>query len=425
LRERNFEVLVSQAPATYAGRPMLLVLLLVFHFVCAGAIVYGLNWLALIPWRKLGEVHWTVRARLLWPVRRASGILMVSVPGALAAAQIYWFPEIPLVYALAAMAGVMGAMLGTWPMARAVFPERTFGRWLRDLGSMFIVRILLVCVWVGAVILMPREVNRETFVIPFVVIVFTLWQIYGGSLWLLRTAGLLVAPSERLIRIVQEVADSMGLPLPRIWELRGFGANAIAFPAINTLVVTEGLLAALPNEELSAVCAHEFGHLSEPKRVVFMRILSAFVLLPGIYFKPVIAAWGFTGYLVLLIAVVLISRSVNAFRRRMEKRADSVAAAYEGLSEGTYARALERVYEINQIPAVISGPLTHPHLYDRLLAAGVTPTYPRPAAPARFSWSFVVAMLLLIVSAATAILLADAASHEPRAAMRSQHQHPQ
>jgi Zn-dependent protease with chaperone function len=401
---------------------MLLVTLLLLHFVCAAAIVYGINWLALVPLRKVREAHWTERARVLWPVRRASGMMMISVPGALAAAQILFFPEIPLGYAFVAVAGFAGASLGTWPMARAVFPERPFDRWLRDLGSTLILRFFQVLVWVGAVIAMPREVNRETFIITFAVLAFTLWQIYGGMLWLLRVTGLLVAPSERLTRIVHELAASMGLPLPKLWELRGFGANAVAFPVLNTLVVTEGLRAALPNEELSAVCAHEFGHLSESRGVVFIRILSAFVLLPGIYFKPAIAAWGIAGYIVLLVAVVLLSRAMNAFRRKMEKRADSMAAENEGPSAGTYARALERIYEINQVPAVISGPLTHPNLYDRLLAAGVTPAYPRPPAPARFSWSFVVALLLLMASSAVVILRVDQANDRwHRAAMRAQH----
>jgi hypothetical protein len=202
---------------------MLLVILLVLHFACAAAIVYGLDWLALIPWRRARDAHWTVRARLLWPVRRASGMLVVSVPGALAAAQLLWFPEIPLVDAFAAAAGVVGATLGTWPVARAILPERPLGRWLRDLGSTFVIRFLLASVWVVAAIYMPSEVSVATVIIPLIVIAFTLWLIFGGMLWLLRVSGHLVTPSERLTRIVHELAASMGLPLPKVWELHGFG----------------------------------------------------------------------------------------------------------------------------------------------------------------------------------------------------------
>jgi hypothetical protein len=40
------------------------------------------------------------------------------------------------------------------------------------------------------------------------------------------------------------------------------------------------------------------------------------------------------------------------------------------------------MYEGNLVPAVLRGRrLTHPHLYDRLVAAGLAPAYPRPAPP--------------------------------------------
>jgi hypothetical protein len=44
--------------------------------------------------------------------------------------------------------------------------------------------------------------------------------------------------------------------------------------------------------------------------------------------------------------------------------------------------ALERIYEVNLVPAVLGHKLApHPDLYDRQLAAGYTPSYPRPDRP--------------------------------------------
>jgi hypothetical protein len=78
----------------------------------------------------------------------------------------------------------------------------------------------------------------------------------------------------------------------------------------------------------------------------------------------------------------------------MEKRADQIAADKQ-LQEGVYARALEKLYRENQIPAVnVNDRQTHPHLYDRMLAAGITPDYPRPAKPQRFT---VMGWALLII----------------------------
>ena len=69
----------------------------------------------------------------------------------------------------------------------------------------------------------------------------------------------------------------------------------------------------------------------------------------------------------------------------MEKRADSAALAHD-VSEGVYANALEKLYRVNHLPAVTPGNRqTHPHLYDRMLAAKITPTYLRPRPPRRMS----------------------------------------
>ena len=50
---------------------------------------------------------------------------------------------------------------------------------------------------------------------------------------------------------------------------------------------------------------------------------------------------------------------------------------------GTYARALEKIYEANLLPVVLREKRVHPDLYDRLVAAGATPAYARPKPPPR------------------------------------------
>jgi hypothetical protein len=81
--------------------------------------------------------------------------------------------------------------------------------------------------------------------------------------------------------------------------------------------------------------------------------------------------------LVLLAGLKLFVR----LGRKMEKRADSQAAGWEPAA-GVYARALEKIYQANLAPAVLrSKRAVHPDLYDRILAAGVTPDYPRPDPP--------------------------------------------
>src|SRR5258708_337607 len=69
---------------------------------------------------------------------------------------------------------------------------------------------------------------------------------------------------------------------------------------------------------------------------------------------------------------------LNRRRRRMEIRAD-VFGRWLHADKSIYARALAKLYQANETPAVMSRKrMVHPHLYDRLLAAGITPDFPRP-----------------------------------------------
>ncbi|EDY19903.1 peptidase M48 Ste24p [Chthoniobacter flavus Ellin428] len=375
---------------------MLFATLLACHFALAAIVVYGMNQLALVPWRRTRDAHWTARARLLWPIRKTNGLLFFIFPAVLAAAQYSQFPEIPLAYLPAAVAGFAGVILGMWPTAKAVFPNLALGRWLRNLAAVFVIRLMAVGVLIAAIFLMPNHLGWTAVGVTALVIALNLGLVWGGALWILRRMGVLIPAPPRLQEIVREIATRMDLPMPRVGLLRLYGANAIAFPLLNTLAVTEMAMDVLPDDELGAVCAHEFGHLSEPRGTVAMLVLSTFTLLPAIFFKPATHAFGWAGYFGICALLIVVSRLVRAFRRRMEQRADSAAKTHEGPSPGVYARALERLYELNQVPAVTPATLSHPSLYDRLIAAGVTPEYPRPAAPARFTWQNAVALGLVV-----------------------------
>jgi hypothetical protein len=84
----------------------------------------------------------------------------------------------------------------------------------------------------------------------------------------------------------------------------------------------------------------------------------------------------------------------------MEKRADEFAVK-EQLNDGIYARALEKLYKENLSPAVnVNNRQTHPHLYDRMIAAGITPDFQRPARPKRLTligWAFAFSFGVFIV----------------------------
>jgi Zn-dependent protease with chaperone function len=128
--------------------------------------------------------------------------------------------------------------------------------------------------------------------------------------------------------------------------------------------------------------------------------------LPWIFLKAMVHTLGFSGFIVLLLFTFLVPIACRQLSHRLEVRADAVAHSNEPDS-GVYARALTRLYEDALAPAVNAREsATHPHLYDRLLAAGVTPDFPRPEPPARLAWhGRLLSWLLALLAVALAIRL--------------------
>ncbi|HEY1084652.1 MAG TPA: hypothetical protein VGE29_20465, partial [Prosthecobacter sp.] len=91
--------------------------------------------------------------------------------------------------------------------------------------------------------------------------------------------------------------------------------------------------------------------------------------------------------ILILGGVVWVFAALNGrVSRKMETAADQ--AATQGIADSVhYATALEKLYQANQMPAVMRGKNAHGNLYDRMLEAGVAPGYERPEMPARLAWT--------------------------------------
>jgi Zn-dependent protease with chaperone function len=169
--------------------------------------------------------------------------------------------------------------------------------------------------------------------------------------------------------------------------MRGYLAQAYAMPGTRRLLFTERLLELLSDDEIAAVTAHEFAHLSEDRTAYLKRHVLWFVFLPWIFLKPVMNQFGAPGVALLLAPTLLAPIAFRAISKKLETRADHIAQAHEP-ERGVYARALLRLYEDALLPAVdAKSNAAHPHLYDRLLAAGLSPDFPRPAPPASMAWN--------------------------------------
>jgi hypothetical protein len=110
---------------------------------------------------------------------------------------------------------------------------------------------------------------------------------------------------------------------------------------------------------------------------MLLRSQVAVLLLALAWFRP-LNGWIGTVYALLLLQLAwLATWAAGKKSKTWEARAD--AHVHEHVEDPTvYARALEKLHEDNLAPAVTHREGTHPHLYDRMLAAGLQPGYPRP-----------------------------------------------
>jgi Zn-dependent protease with chaperone function len=242
--------------------------------------------------------------------------------------------------------------------------------------------------------LMPAEFGWQTVFVTTLYLAGQLtltWRFVPLLKWLR-----LVEPaSARILEIVRRVSDRMNVPVKRIWLLRGAAANAFALPFGRELLFNKRLADLMADDELAAICAHELGHFTESRFSLFLRILSSLTFMPWLFVNPLVHALGPAGIIIPALAMFLWLYLFKMISRQLEVRADAIAHGQEE-DAGVYARALEKIHEANRIPAVFPArEQTHPHLYDRLLAAGVTPAYSRPKPPLSTTWSGQILSILL------------------------------
>jgi Zn-dependent protease with chaperone function len=370
------------------------VILICVALLSAGA-TYAANWLGLIPWRRTASLHWTERARRLYPARVAAASALFVIPADAALGVKLIWPEDGLYWMLVALAAWLGAMFAAIQFDREVFPEVSLRDNLHQAGVIWLLRIAHWFLLLGAIVIMPDDFGPLTWMLIFAVVSIHVVWVHGGFLWAGRKLGLVVRPSERLKGVVDAISAKMNVPVRRVWILRTSMSNAFALPQIRTLLFTTRFLETHPDDEVAAICAHELGHLTESKWVILVRSLRTMIFLPWLLLNPLKTSWGESAFLALMLLSLVPALMLRRFGLRMERRADTIAKTNEG-NPGTYARALERICRTNMMPVVTSGrPKTHPHLYDRLLAAGVVPDYPRPLPAQKQSWQSILWLMLL------------------------------
>lgn len=354
----------------------------------------GANWLGLHAWRRAAGAHWTERARLLWPVRVTAAANVFLLPILLMLAEAWRFPDLQHWELQNGLAACAGALLACYPLDRVLYPQLTFRSWLHQALVGWGLRFGLLLAVIIAGRLMPVDLGGRTVVVAGGYLLFHAAIQLGLLLKCLRWFQFLAPAGERLQRITRETSIRMGCPARAVWELGGAAAVAFAFPTTRELVVSSRVLELCDDDDVAAICAHEIAHLTESKGALVGRWLSSLILFPLIFLNPATRLGAF-GIFVPFLVMIALAHFTKWFAQRLEKRADA-AALKQQANEGVYARALEKLYRENLLPAVnINNRQTHPHLYDRMVAAGLTPDFARPRRPARVTLPGLLAYLTL------------------------------
>jgi Zn-dependent protease with chaperone function len=378
------------------------VVLFLVHLIALG-VTWLSVWTALWPWKRSSSPHWSERARLSYPARKLAGKLLLLLPIAAVASRLgHRLPVLPevLINYLLVVAAWTGVLQAGHMWARRLNPAMDLTP--RPASAMWISNWAITGVLVAAAFAVygavPREPNWRTLLIIAASVLIVGAYLNWGWSHLMRATGLIRTSGARLRAVVWTIADRMDVRPDAVVELSLPMANAFAFVTHRSVGATDAALAVLDDDELEAVCAHEMGHLSEPHRVRTARLSQGF-LMGVLVVLPTLIGRSFTfdpnnGLdpsvalhlgTVALIAIFLVGTILHAnLSRRMEIRADALGRKFEPVP-GSYARALEKLYATNMVPAVAQKKKrSHPELYDRLVDAGVPPEYPRPSPPSQW-----------------------------------------
>lgn len=355
--------------------------LLGLHFIAAAMVAFMANWFGLIPFRKEAQAHWSEKARVLWPARATAVQGNYLLPVILFFIHARFRSAPVAVHCADGLSAYCGSLIGGRSISRLLYPEESFCDWLMLAAAGMLMTSVLWGSFLVAIFAIPIDFEFTTFAVASVVFAIHCGMSLGGWRTLLLLFDLIREPTDRLAHIVKETSARTRIPVRKIWLLKSSAASAYADPIFKHLVFSSRLLEICTDEEVSAVCGHEMGHLTEMQGAIWGRFILSHAFFPIVFIRPAFHSFSIWGASVIFLLVFGITQLRRNISRRHEKRADRVAVEFQP-GDLIYAQALEKLYRDNLIPAVGRGKdSSHPHLYDRLVAAGMIPDFPRPDPP--------------------------------------------
>jgi Zn-dependent protease with chaperone function len=323
--------------------------------------------------------HWTEQARHTYSARGAIVLAAVVAPAAV------WFLSTMTIGPLVAVPawpfgvlGVTGALL--WIVRTGWRFERSLGRPVPPPGrfaAWFGVRLAPVTAIFILTLTAPEDVFSPWLPVWLVLALGIAFSM-RFQLEVLEVFGLADPAEPAVVSLVERAADRMGVRRPAVYVIQHHQPNAFAFPWREKVAFTSRAISVLSEEELEAVATHELGHLSEPTAAVYVRQALQFICVPLVFIKPVLFTYRVLGGVIVVAVVAALVLAVRRFVASQESHSDDRAVTHN--ESGAYGRALEKVYRIGLIPAVLRRP-THGQLHERLAKAGLEVGFDPPLPP--------------------------------------------
>jgi heat shock protein HtpX len=163
----------------------------------------------------------------------------------------------------------------------------------------------------------------------------------------------------RLWRIIENLAITEGLPMPKVYVMEDPALNAFATgrdPKHSSVAITTGLLSTLDDSELQGVMAHELAHVKNYDirvSIVVFGLVSVVSILADIFLR--MSLFGgkreereggnimlFLGLIAMILAPIVAALIQSAISRKREYLADATGALTTRYPEGL-ASALEKI----------------------------------------------------------------------------------
>jgi heat shock protein HtpX len=215
--------------------------------------------------------------------------------------------------------------------------------------------------------------------------IFSYW--FSDKLVLRMTGAQPVTKAEapELYNIVENLAITAGLPMPKVYIIHDPAPNAFATgrdPEHAVVAATTGLLTILDRNELEGVMAHEMAHIGNRDMLVmtvavvlagFVAILADFLSRAFMFGggdnrdrSPIFLILGIAGIILAPIAAQLIQLAIS---RKREYLADATAALLTRYPEGL-ASALEKISGAHMPMQKVSHATAHLFISDPYAAEG-------------------------------------------------------